>query len=232
MAQLMHTSMRRNSVTEQRLRAALCAQQKLEEVRAWASAPDNFEGPWTLYDNQVFTDSDFPGFQTRTTASVSTLMSPTSQWETESLLPEQRLLPEACRVVSVECWWGAGPRDRVELTTLVGAPSRAFHPTAPLVVQEPSVSLPRDATQAFTVRAFDDNNQEIKGLTFHWFVLSKGGNAVRVSQSRDGRTATIGHWTINPLDGTKVYVSGDCEFSVTATYNGVSATGSVGVNLQ
>lgn len=232
MTQLMHTSLRRGNASEQRLRAALCAQETLEEIRLWAANPDNFESTWSTYDNQTLIDPIFPEMQIRTTVADRVVATPSKLLEDDFPIAEQRLLEEACKRVTVECRWGNGPKDALELVTLVSAPPRAFRTTDPIEITPTAGSLEKDESASFTARAFDDRGQEIKGITFHWYILPKTGNATLVAQTRDGRESTIGHWLL-ALDGvTRVYATGQCDLVVRARYNGITETGSVEIELQ
>jgi prepilin-type N-terminal cleavage/methylation domain-containing protein len=232
MTQLMHSSLRRGTVTQKRLQASLFAQQTLEEIRVWALAPNNFESDWSPYDDQLFIDPSFPGLETRTTLSDKDLASPSDLLEQDYPLVEQRALPLACKGVTVECSWGTATSQRVELVSLVAAPPRAFRSTNPIEITPSGSSVAKDSTETFTARAFDDTGQEIKGITFSWYIVPKAGNATMVGQTRDGREGTLGHWLIG-LDGvTRVYAPGSCDFVAQARYDGVFATGSTEVDLE
>lgn len=233
MTQLIHSSLRRNAVTQKRMSAALFCQDKLEEIRIWARDPDNFHGDWAVYDNQIFSHPDFPGMELRTQVVQRDLASPTELWEQAHPPADRRILVEGSRTVDVDCSWDTGPKDRIELSTLVTAPPTVFHPTNPLVISgTPATPIPQDGTATFTVQAFDSANREIKGLTFSWYILAQSGNGVVAAESRDGREGTLGHWTYD-IDGvTRLYVPGPCEFGVRARYNGQVVTTSVPVELQ
>ena len=232
MTQLMHSALQRGTVVEERLLGALCAQEKLEEIRTWASEPVNFHGNWSTYDNVVTQNPDYPAIQTRTTLSEQPISTPSRLLENAYPVAKQRVLNNACKGVTVECWWGDGPQQRIELSSLVGAPADTFELSNPIEITPSSAVLAKDATQSFSVRAFDSAGREIEGLIFSWFIVPKSGTGLLVSQSRDGRTAEIGNW-LYALDGTShTYAPGLCEFSVRAKYNGVEVVESVEVEMQ
>lgn len=108
MTQLMHTALQRGAVVEERLVGALCAQEKLEEIRAWATEPANFHSDWATYDNVVVQHPKYPAIQTRTTLSEQPISTPTRLLENAYVPAEQRVLRDACKGVTVECWWSVG----------------------------------------------------------------------------------------------------------------------------
>ena len=233
--QLLHSSLRRSLKVQDRVNASLFLQQKLEEIRVRAADPDDFEAGLTAYNNTIHSDPEYPGLQIRSTLADFVPASPSHRLESpyETPAPDsRRLLEESCYRLTLECWWGPSPSERLEATTLLTAPPRLFHPTNPLVISgAPSSPIAQDTESTMSVQAFDENNREIKGLTFKWFVLAKGGNGV-IRQTRDGRTGILGHWTFN-VDGiTKVFSSGTCQVLVQARYNGDTRTAAVEVELQ
>ena len=240
MVQLMHSSLWRSSVVEERLQGALCAQQKLEEIRAWATEPANFYSDWSTYDNVVVAAPNYPSIQTTTTISDQPISSPSRLLETAYPPAEQRTLENVCQGVTVECRWGEGPQNRVELSSLVSAPPGSFRADDPLEITPGPATLARDSAMSFQVTAFDSAGREIQGLTYSWFIvpgpgppdLSRpAGTGTLVQQSRDGRTAEIGNWLL-ALDGvTRVYAPGFCQFAVRARYNGQETLSSVEVEM-
>jgi type II secretory pathway pseudopilin PulG len=232
MTQLMHTALQRGTVVEKRLLGALCAQQKLEEIRAWALDATNFHGSWSTYDNVVSQNPQFPGLQTRTTLSDQPLSTPSRLLEEPYLATERRILPGACRGVTVECWWGSGPQQRLELNSLVGAPPDSFRTVNPIEITPSTLSMAKDSTATFSAKAFDAAGREIEGMTFSWFIVPKSGTGLMVGQTRDGRAAEIGHW-LYALDGVShTYAPGACEFAVRAKYCGIEVVESAQVDLQ
>ncbi|MCA9781601.1 MAG: hypothetical protein KC800_33010 [Candidatus Eremiobacteraeota bacterium] len=229
---LMHQSLQRGTAVERRLTATLFAQDKLEEIRAWALDPGNFHGDWSSWDGATFTHPDFPDYQVRTSLSEQPLSTPSRLLEEVYPPDRQRILNEACKGVTVECWWSDDQRDRIELNTLVGAPSDTFRLPNSIEITPSAQTLAKDSSASFTAKAFDSGGREIKGLTFSWFIVPKSGTGTLVGQSRDGRTAEIGHW-LYALDGTShTFAPGLCEFAVRARFNGVEAVGSAEVQLQ
>ena len=233
--QLLHSSLQRSTTIRDRENGALYIQEKLEEIRVQATQPDIYEAGLTAFDNVVHTDPSFPDFQLRTTLNSFRPASPSYLLEEPYAAlngsDSRRILEDSCTRLTLDCWWGESSQERLRVTTLLAAPPRPFHSTTPLVISGgPSGSLARDEEATFTVEAFDENNTEIRGLTFQWFVLGSGGNGV-VRQSRDGRTGIVGNWVINVDGVTRAYAPGDCELVVQAQYNGQTRSVSTEVNL-
>lgn len=229
---LMHQALQRGTAVERRLTATLCAQDKMEEIRAWAADPANFHSDWASYDGVTSTHPDYAGYQIRSSLSDQPLSTPSRLLEEVYPATQQRILEEACKGVTVECWWSDGEKDRIELNTLVGAPPDSFRMPDSIEVSPSNQTLARDSSATFSAKAFDSAGREIKGLTFSWFIVPKSGAGTLVGQSRDGRTAEIGHW-LYALDGSShTFAPGLCDFAVRARFNGVEAVGSAEVVLQ
>jgi Tfp pilus assembly protein PilV len=231
-AQLFHTSLKHGQITESRLIGATLCDRKLEEIRAWAGDPDNFEGSWVPYDNVTSTYPGFGNYRIRTTLSTPALWTPTSQLESVHPAVNQRTITKSTKGVTVECQWGPNANQTIKLVTLVAAPPRAWSSTLALEITGPGPNpLPRDATATYTVKGYDENNRELEDLTFNWVVVPMEGNGVRASTRRNGKEATIGNWLYG-LGGVRIYRPGDVQFTVNARYNGQTATEFVTVNLQ
>ena len=233
MAQLFHTSLSHGTRVEERQIGSLLAQEKLEEIRAWAADPDNYEGSWGIYDNKTFVVPAYPAFTVRTTLVDEVLASPSSLLEDNHPLAERRLMASACKDVTVECWWGTQATERTTLVSRVARPARTFRNVNPIVITGAApVPLPQDDTASFTVQGFDVNDNEIENLTFSWSVLPDSGNGSVVNESRDGRSASIGNW-LYAIDGvTRTYAPGKCELRVEARYEGRVEIESVPIEMQ
>lgn len=231
--QLFHTSLRHGNVTERRLLGAFLCDGKIEEIRAWASDPDNYEGTWAPYDNVTTTDPEYTDYQITTTLSNPSRLSPATDLESIHPVGDRKEVNESLRGVTVTCVWGTRPVDRLEVSTLVSAPPREWHATNPLEITQTSSVSPwsRDLTNSFRVRGFDENGREIQDITFHWDVVAMDGNATVASSSRDGREAVIGNWIFG-FTGARLYRPGNADVVVTARFGGEIRRASRTVSLD
>jgi type II secretory pathway pseudopilin PulG len=230
--QLFHSSLRYGRVIEDRRLGALLAENKLEEVRRWASDPDNFESAWSVYDNTTSTYPTFEKYSITTTLSAPQLLTPNSGMEVIHPVIERRTIASSTRGVTVECVWGSKQSQRLELSTLVAAPPRDWSTSTPLVITGTAPNpLPKDGTHTFTVQGFDDDGHELTDLTFNWIVLPEDGNGVVADSSRDGTSGTVGNWMFGP-GGVKTYRPGWVQFTVVARYNGREMTAFERVNME
>lgn len=222
-AQLFHTSLRRNANAGQTARAAMVAQAKLAEIRQWAAARSggayNFDN-WGPYTNQTTTDPDEPIF----TVNVRSADAPIGSLSTtlESTQTEKVTLTRSLRKVEITVTWSGG--QSYKLVTLVGDPTRQLAAN-PVQVQAAGLANPlaAGATVDYQARLLDVNNQPVPDLGFQWSVEPGTGDGTLEWIHRDHRSSRfINRYTLK--DGTQIQVPGTCWVRASTYYGGTLST--------
>lgn len=228
-AALFQSGLQHSSVTNTRSKAALIAQNQIEEIRVWAQQPNgagyNFDdwSSWSSYSAPAAEDSAF-------TVEVSvqdwTLANPCTQFEAPH--SDQRLLSACTKKVGVTVRWTQG---EVELTTLIGEPRRELGSPSLIIAPSSGVSLGPNESADFTVQAFDAGGQAILDPFFDWSLVAVTGNGTLLETSRSGVSCRLTHHYTLP-NGVVTNVPGRCRLFVTLRYHGTPATDSIEVELR
>ncbi|MEW6278648.1 MAG: hypothetical protein AB1758_08515 [Candidatus Eremiobacterota bacterium] len=227
---LFHAAMQYNRRADERQLAVRLAQNKLEEIVAWARGRSgssyNYDD-WSTYAGVTGTFPEAPQLNYRIEVEISPLADPCSSFQSVALPDRQRSI-EARRVhVRV---WQSGPA--IELTTLVRPPIRDLAPT--LTVQPVGGlpdPLPKDAPATFSVQAFDTGGVPVNGITYQWYLSPATGSGT-LSQTWSGDQATLTNVVPVPLR-PPIYTGGTCQLKVRARYGGRDYWGASGpINLE
>lgn len=203
----------------QRSRAAVLAEQKLDEIRAWARLSSNFAGTWAAYQNQLTTPPDDPGFQVKVEVNSQgqPIYSPCLGLESP-YGSEAKILHRSCVPVRVTVSWSS--RDTLVLNTLVAEPP---HPKPYTLTCQPNPPfaqpVPANGPFGYEVRVVDGAGQPIEDLMFSWRVKPLTGNASLLpSPDRSQRQVRAHHAYLRY--NTQVQVSGQVQLEVRALYRG------------
>ncbi len=233
---LMQYAISYSSEVNKSTRASQIAESKLNELRAWAVQPGpqgfQFEN-LDNYPQDEVPDSHYPDFLVSVRTQVQVLVSPNLLLE--SVYPQPRTMNSSAYKVGVKVTWPSfGRRASLELFSLIGAPTRRFRRIDPIQVGATTgtTALPKDGTLDFTVKAFDEDDNEIKDLFFSWAVERRTGSGSFSSVARDGREATFQNRSRTARGGA-FYTGGTCQVKAIATYRGEERWGtSVDISLQ
>lgn len=219
---LFHASLRYQVRVENRGQMALLATRTINDIRAHAQSPANFNGGLSFYNGRTWTEPDLPGFtiRTQTVPAGRTIYSPCETLEVPWTASGQaRQLDRSVVPVKVTVSYRT---DSVSLVGYIAEPVRDPNTTlriAPLAVPD----VPAGATFSLTVTAVDTGGVIIRDLFFDWDVDAETGNATITSTSpRDGRTVTI----INEYNGTTK--PGTIRVTVKCRYRGLVLRGAIG----
>lgn len=215
---LFHAGMRYNRRADARQTAARLAQNKLEEIVAWArgrsGAAYNYDD-WSPWQGAGGAFPDAPGYQFDVTVSDLVTPNPCSAFDPAVLAASKKNVD--LKLVRVRAWSSGPP---VELSTLVAEPVRDLHPVSPLRITPVSLSDPllKNQPATFAVSAYDDNDQVIADATFQWYIAPGTGNG-QLTQTADGTRATLTN-VINHPFGPPTYTGGSCLLRVRLRYAG------------
>lgn len=200
----------------QRSHAALLAEQKLDEIRAWARRSSNFASNWGIYQGQV-SESDGFRVEVRVNPAGQPLYSPClgleAPYQTRAKLLHHSLVP-----VRVSVSWGG--RDPLVVNTLVGEP---VHPRPYTLTFTPDPFFTQPVAPngpfGFSVELKDGIGQTIEDVMFSWRVKPLTGNASLVeSPDRSQRQVRARHAYMRY--GTEVQISGQVELEGRTIYHG------------
>ena len=205
--------------TRQRSRAALLAEQKMDEIRAWARQPGNFAGDWSVYQGQVTQPPEDPGFrlEVRVNSAGQPLYSPClgleSPYDTKA-----KLLHRSCVPVRVSVSWAG--REPLVLNSLIGEPVRPKPYTLTFAPDPPFTQpVPTNGPFGYKAQLQDGLGLPIEDVMFSWRVKPLTGNASLVeSPNRNQRQVRAQHAYLRY--GTVVQVSGLVRLECRALYHG------------
>lgn len=218
-AGLFHTALRYSSRVEDRVLAAMVAEKSLQEVREWAASPSggvlNYNGSWSYYDGTVRPDPDHPKFVVQYEVEDHQLTSPSSSFE--QLIPAGERVTVPVKRVRATVRWDT---SELSLSTLLEEPPRRFRATNPLILTGAIPSKVKFGdTINFSVKAYAQDNLEIEGLEYEWWVESLSTYAT-ATYTGNGETAVFE--AEKTLDDGTVLASpkGECRMVVRAVYRG------------
>jgi hypothetical protein len=155
------------------LEGARLAEQCQQQVRVWGQDPARFL-TGTLYNDLNLADPAWNGYTVRIRMATTSqaVLSPNTGMES-GFAGSRRLLPQTQRNFTVEVRWGTNAQQAVVLASSLGAPVRPVRAVRPVQFTQlsGSASMLAEAVSSFRVALFDNLNQEIPGVTFHWQVL-------------------------------------------------------------
>ena len=200
----------------QRNQAALLAEQKLDEIRAWARLGSNFAGNWSSYHGQVTENEGFR-LEVRVNPAGQPLYSPCLGLESPHA-SRARLLQRSTVPVRVSVSWGG--RDPLVVHTLIGEPAHPG-PYTLTCTPDPAFAQPVPANGPFgyAVQLKDGIGQPIGDVMFNWRVKPLTGNASLVeSPDRSQRQVRARHAYLRY--GTVVQISGQVQLEGRTVYHG------------
>lgn len=205
---LYFSSLRQQSKVDAAILASIIAEKALEDVRAWAQTPANFDALETIYSPYNGTDQGFT-IEVEARAAVP-ISSPCSQLESAFPAGQQRRMTASFKPLQVRVRQSG---QVLTLDTLLGDPPR--QPRDPLPVQVSSAApvpalpavLNRDAGIDFAASLLDSSGAPIPDVFFTWTLAPITGNGMFTVSPRDGRTQTFTHRMMLP-DGAFAYAPG------------------------
>jgi len=224
---LFDASLQAEKGNDRRVVATMVAQDKLEEIRAYADA--NFGAGLALFDNATSTSQ---GFEVRTRAKFVKLYTPCSRLETQYPLtaafpaPAPKALERSCWQVEVNASWSDRSGDRVTLVSYVGdwrTPDFTVR-----ITPNNLVTVPARGTVQYTCVAVDGLGNRLYDLVFSWYVNPLDGMGTISDVSRDGQICLYKNHFRN-FDGRYTVQPGKCEVEVRAVYRGLEKTAKVEV---
>ncbi|MFN8608220.1 MAG: hypothetical protein U0931_11860 [Vulcanimicrobiota bacterium] len=231
---LLHTMLRYGQRVELQSLAALAADQRIEQIRAWSRRKTgvtyNFENLITTYDGSVTSDPQFPDLQLTTEARWQPLDSPGSALEQP--YADKRRLNTSAVLLRVRASWQSRTLARnLVVTSLIAAP--AVRPKPTLTITQVNGGSPIAALNqaVFRAQAEDVDSRPLPDLSYHWNILPETGNASVFLQRRDTSEARVVNQVRRP-DGTFAPASGSCQLQARASYRGQELTGVFSVSLS
>jgi hypothetical protein len=184
---LFQVSLQYNSLAQKRLTASRIATKTMEEVRAWARDPDNYDNHWdSTYPGTPFQDPDESAYTVTVRQENHEVLSPCTSLEQRWVASgKERRFTRSFRKVTVTVAWSPDATDNISLTSLVGDPPRELFAT-PLEIGYPNGlrDLAPNETQALSATLKDSNGNDIPDVCFEWYVIpgqlstSQGGNGI------------------------------------------------------
>lgn len=247
MVRLFHTSLRYQTLVDNQSTAVLLAEREMERVRGWSRKNHTSPGASLNFNNfladnypgkTAYEDPDFSGYTIQTTAVANDIYSPCSLFELLYPTPaDRRVIRSSVRKITVRVTWGWDPYSlaplKHELTSLVGWPTCRVPPTPPASasVSGPGSSIPRGGPMGVTVSAVNQDNFVLSDLFYGYIVQpgtgNQGGGFGSVSDSRDGRSATLHNYILSGAVPPVVtgYGVGKCDLRARARYRGIIVEG-------
>ncbi|MBS2040332.1 hypothetical protein JST97_35420 [bacterium] len=203
-------------LSQQRHRAVTLAEQKFDEIRAWAALPSNFSSDWSAYQGQISRPE--PGFEVRVACNpagqpvYSPCLGLESQYGSNAKQLRTSLVP-----VRVQVSWGSAS---LVLNSLVGEP---WHP-GPYAIQlqpAPIFTQPVQPDQDFgyTATVTDGQGKPLSDLQMRWFVKPLTGNASIVEGGPRSQQQVKARHLFRRY-GVPVHISGTVQLECTAQYHG------------
>lgn len=197
-SRLFHTGLQYATKVENRMEAVQVAEQRMAELRRWAKTTRT----WTGFPNGPV--DGYERYEVSVTLVNETLYCPSTELEKAFPSDNRRELSRVAKRANVLVRWGTagwGFRGRHLLTALItkGCPewreSVADDRHADEIVISGTFPNPvRDQEVILTAKGYDENDDEIPGLFFHW----------SVEPVFDGNHPGVGRIQLINRDGSKV----------------------------
>lgn len=186
---LFQVSLQYNSLAQKRLNASRIAAKTMEEVRAWARDPANYDNNWdSTYPGTPYNDIDDSNYRVTVLQENHQALSPCTSLEQRWVASgKERRLKRSFRKVTVAVAWSPDPTDRISITSLVGDPPRELTSSSnPLEISYPDgmKDLAPEETQTLRAALRDVDGNEIPDVCFEWYVIpanlgfAQGGNGI------------------------------------------------------
>jgi Tfp pilus assembly protein PilV len=212
--------------TERTFQGTAFARNTMEQIRAWAKDPANFEkAVWTPFT--TVSDSRYPDFTLRAKTEPTTLTAACTAFEDSLGAPERLEMPTSARLVTLEVSHQGS--KLWEISSLVAEPERPLHATKFLEVV-PTGGVPGvlavDEELEFQASLIDKDGAPIKDVEFVWSVQPGSGtpsstaplgNGTIVKVSRDGTRAVFKN-RFERTDGRVLHTGGVCRVVADARY--------------
>lgn len=184
---LFQVSLQYNSLAQKRLTASRIAALTMEEIRAWARDPKNYDNNWdSTYTGAPYKSPDNSSYKVTVAQENHPVLSPCTSLEQRWVSSnKERKLTRSLRNVTVTVSWSTDPADHISITSLVGDPPRELGAGA-LKISFPSGmnNLAPNETQKLQATLTDIDGAEIPDVCFEWYVvpgrlgLAQGGNGI------------------------------------------------------
>jgi hypothetical protein len=227
---LLAASLRFQTTIQEETLGLSLARKTLDEVRAWARVPANYDSAsWSVYNTTMAADPDYPGFSTVVNVEAPgalPLFSPCTAFESALPVPQQRVMPTARAVIQVVVTWSDPVGRNVTLVTQVGRP--AGGPLTNVTVSRsagPADPVPENDIVNFVAQPTDAGGNLMPDVLCEWWVVSEGGSA-----SITTTNGPLDSSDVNVTNGVPVgvfieYSAGPCTVFALARVQGISQQG-------
>ncbi len=224
---LFQVSLQYNNLAQKRLTASRLAAKTMEEIRAWARDPDNYDKNWdSTYPGTPYKDLDEASYTITVRQKNHEVLSPCTSLEQRWVAStKERRLQRSFRRVTVIVAWSDQPSDKISITSLVGDPPRELA-SDPISVNFASDALAAGASKTFTAALQDKDNNEIPDVCFEWYVVPArlgsllGGNGIidhdLPGTKRTGRSVVFRN--AYPHPGEWISIAGNVRMRVVSRY--------------
>ena len=186
---LFQVSMQYNSLAQKRLTASRIASQTMEDVRAWARDPKNYDNNWdSTYPSTPYKDTHDSSYTVTVLQENHEALSPCTSLEQRWVASgKEKRFTRSFRKVTVRVAWSDDDTDSISVTSLVGDPPRELLAEHALEIGFPDGlkdPLGPDETQLLSASLKDSDGNEIPDVCFEWYVTpaqmgaGQGGNGI------------------------------------------------------
>lgn len=196
------------------------AQNKLDEVRAWAQIKTGGRYNYSRlasFQSSPQSDPSLPFLQTQVLVSDYTLASPNKLFEETHTTTPQRLMRESVKLLKIRVLRDG--QELLSLPSLIHEPSRGWSRTLPIRISPASATLAKDAKETFRFTAYDEEDQPIPDLFCTWNIMPIDGLAMIDSQTRDGSQAVVMNHS-RRRNGKFYHTGGTCRVTARIVYHG------------
>lgn len=226
-SRLFHTGLQYSTKVHTRMTAVRVAEQRMAEIRRWAK--DTYD--WSGYP--AGQNPDFPAYTITVTRQNETLFCPSTELEAGFATDKRRELDQVARRFNVEVRWGQS--GRYMLSGLVTKGTTRWRDSVPgdrsldeIVVSGTFPSPVRGESVILTAAGYDEDDNLIPGLFFHWSVEpvydgGRPGVGRIVMENRDGSRVTFTNEIRRRDIANQPWTRGDgrCRVVCYAMYDGV-----------
>ena len=208
---MFHASLKYSMNVKSGAIAAVLAEKKIEEIRAWAYRFDdaaeqyNFNSEWVPYSSYTGADSDNPDFQVAVKVRKggptyylppndnSPFYFPSTGTEKEKLF--KRTMNNSMARVQVTISWDKG-RKNFTTVTCIAEPARQLSSVSISNISSHNPLL-KDSKNIYEATGYDVYNKKIDDLVFKWYVFPSSGNGEVIyfpePDPRPSPVTTTGH---------------------------------------
>lgn len=224
---LFHQGLRQSTRAQQLATAIRIAESKIDEMRAWATVPANFNSAWAPYKAVSGPDPDQPAFTVSTDCEPAGLAVDSPCTTLEAPFADRRTLNTSVIPIRVQVsWHPTDPHRSVSLTSQVAAPTVSLDRLEVSPTGGDPEPLARDNSLTYSASLIDTSGNVVPDVMTEWSVEAIDGNATVAKLARSGTSSRLSHqYNFNPLTGTWAYVSGTVQVRARARYHGEWITG-------